>query len=59
MPHPEPVVDLPLWRLLKAAGARLRQLAGSPPPLSASCSPNVIPFPTGRRRRRPIRRTPQ
>jgi len=59
MTRPEPVVDLPLWRLRKLVGRLLRQLAGSPPPLPASCSPNVIPFPTGRRRRRPARRNPQ
>jgi hypothetical protein len=53
---PEPAVDLPLWRLRKLAGRILRQLAGSPPPLPASCYPNIIPFPTGRHPRRPTRR---
>lgn len=60
MPSPlEPAADLPLWRLRKLAGRILRQLAGSPPPLPASCYPNVIPFATRRRRRQSSRRSPQ
>ena len=55
---PEPVVDLPLWRLRKLAGRLLRQLAPAPPPLPASCCPKIIPFPK-RRRFPPYRRNPQ
>lgn len=58
-PPTEPAVDLPLWRLLKAAATRLRQLAGKPPPLPESCYPNIIPFPTGRHHPRPSHNAPR
>jgi len=56
---PEPIVDLPLWRLRKLAGRIFRQLAGSPPPLPASCYPNIIPFPQRRRFTASHRKRPQ
>lgn len=55
---PEPVVDLPLWRSLKALGARLRRLAPAPPPPPVTPDPKIIPFPTGRRSCRATRPKP-
>ena len=54
----EPTADLPLWRIRKAIGAMLRAAAGLPPPFPPHYPPNVIPFPTGRRRRQSSRPKP-